>query len=37
MIYALHTATDYKGTPNQLRGCINDWKNFLQLDKELGI
>lgn len=35
--YAIHTATNYEGTRNELRGCLNDWKNFRQLDKELGI
>lgn len=37
MKYALHTATNYDGTPNQLRGCINDWRNFLVLDDQLQI
>lgn len=37
MRYALHTATNYEGTQNQLRGCINDWKNFLLLDEQLSI
>lgn len=37
MKYALHTATNYEGTPNQLRGCINDWRNFLLLDDQLQI
>lgn len=36
-IYALHTATNYRGTMNALRGCINDWKNMLQLDDYLEI
>lgn len=35
--YALHTATNYTNTRNELRGCINDWKNFLRLDDELNI
>lgn len=37
MKYALHTATNYEGTRNQLRGCINDWQNFLVLDDQLQI
>lgn len=37
MRYALHTATNYAGTPLFLRGCLTDWNNFLRLDKELGI
>ena len=37
MRYALHTATNYAGTPIFLRGCLTDWKNFQKLDKELGI
>ena len=36
-IYALHTATNYTGTMNALRGCINDWKNMLKLDDYLEI
>ena len=36
-LYALHTATNYKGTSNELRGCINDWKNMLALDDFLNI
>ena len=36
-IYALHTATNYIGTSNALRGCINDWKNMLKLDDYLDI
>ena len=35
--YALHTATNYTGTSNELRGCINDWKNMLILDDFLKI
>lgn len=35
--YALHTATNYTGTQNALRGCINDWKNMLKLDDDLQI
>ena len=36
-LYALHTATNYTGTMNELRGCINDWKNMLKLDDYLKI
>lgn len=36
-LYALHTATNYTGTMNALRGCINDWKNMLSLDDYLNI
>ena len=31
-LYALHTATNYTGTCNALRGCLNDWRNMLTID-----
>ena len=36
-LYALHTATNYTGTCNALRGCINDWRNMLTIDDHLKI
>lgn len=37
MKYAIHTATNYTGTGNALRGCINDWRNMLTIDDYLSI